>query len=517
MVRALSLILTGTLLVCGCLFTCYSEDMVSQLVLTKWDFLPVSLLGLGVWFLVAYQLYRWTLQNPQKRQTILLVIVLGWYVLGGLLLVIFGRTGPAADAVSVYQAAEELASGNTGVIHPTDSYLSYYPQQIGLVAYEEILFRLWNLLPVSLSAHHAMKCINILWACLLIYYQYQTVGLLFRKDSANVAYLLLMFCNAPLLMYTSFLYGEVPSFAAFSIGLYHLIKLFKKINQGEAQNSLIISAFFSLLFFTVSVAVRKNALILIIAVVLVTVLEALRRKRLFLSGLAVCYLLAGCLILPGITAYYEHRADSELSSGVTALSYFAMGMQESSRANGWYNGFNFNTYQNSGMNTELTNEISKKAISERLAYFQQHPKDAIYFYGGKFLSQWADGTYASRQATLSTFGGRSAFFQSLYEGDYSRFYIGFCNLFQNALYLGAFLFCLLASRKEVSSVHSDLVLFLCMIGVIGGFLFHMLWEANSRYILPYGLLLLPYAAYGTGLVSEALASRQNKIQNQRAH
>ena len=504
LVRYMSLILAGILLICGYLFTCYSEDMGSQLVQTKWDFLPASLLGLGVWFSIAWLLYHWTMQKPKKRQKLLLLAVMCWYTLCGLLLVLFGRTCPAADAASVYQIAEALAGGDTGVIHPTASYLSYYPQQVGLVAYEEILIRLWNLLPINMPAYHAMKCVNILWVCLLIYSQYRTVCLLFRKDSAGTAYLLLMFCNLPLVMYTSFLYGEVPSFAAFSAGLYHLLKLLEKTDGQDSSAFPLPSFLCSLFLFTVSVFLRKNTLILMIAVFLAVFLEALRRRRPVLLGSAVCYLLAGCLVLPAVTTYYEHRADNKLSSGVTALSYLAMGMQESSRGNGWYNGFNFNTYSESGMNSELANEISREAISERMAYFRQHPLEAFSFYSGKFLSQWADGTYASRQATLATFGGRSAFFQSVYEGSYSRYYIGFCNFMQNALYLGAFLFCLMALRGKTPFPCPDLVLYLCMIGVIGGFLFHMLWEANSRYILPYGLLLLPYAAYGTGLVSEFL-------------
>lgn len=33
-----------------------------------------------------------------------------------------------------------------------------------------------------------------------------------------------------------------------------------------------------------------------------------------------------------------------------------------------------------------------------------------------------------------------------------------------------------------------------VITVFGGFLFHMIWEAKGRYILPYFVLMLPMAA-----------------------
>ena len=32
--------------------------------------------------------------------------------------------------------------------------------------------------------------------------------------------------------------------------------------------------------------------------------------------------------------------------------------------------------------------------------------------------------------------------------------------------------------------------------LLGGFLFHIIWEANSRYIFSYSLLLMPYCAAG---------------------
>ena len=36
---------------------------------------------------------------------------------------------------------------------------------------------------------------------------------------------------------------------------------------------------------------------------------------------------------------------------------------------------------------------------------------------------------------------------------------------------------------------------LCLI-FLGGFLFHILWEAKSRYILPYIIILIPVAVQG---------------------
>ena len=48
---------------------------------------------------------------------------------------------------------------------------------------------------------------------------------------------------------------------------------------------------------------------------------------------------------------------------------------------------------------------------------------------------------------------------------------------------------LVQNRKNISLD----IIFLILI-FIGGFLFHILWEAKSRYILPYIVILIPVAS-----------------------
>ena len=130
------------------------------------------------------------------------------------LLIVFGKTVPAADAYSVYDIAGSLALGNTSVIHPTASYLSYYPQQVGLVAFFESIIRLWNLLPFDLPAYHFIKVIYAFLGVVIFLFQYLTVHALFHSDRTEILFILLSGANFPFIMYTSFVYGEIPSFAA---------------------------------------------------------------------------------------------------------------------------------------------------------------------------------------------------------------------------------------------------------------------------------------------------------------
>lgn len=502
----LSLVFTGILALCGFACTCYSLDMGTQLVLTKWDSPVWNILGIALFLLVFGIMVHLSGKKPTLARKLLLSLTSLWILGVGAVLIVFSKTVPAADAYSVYDIASSLATGNTSVIHPTDSYLSYYPQQVGLVAFYEPIIRLWNLLPVNLPAYHFLKIIYVFLGVVIFWFQYLTVHHLFQNDRTDIIFILLFGSNLPFIMYTSFVYGEIPSFAAISIGIYCFLRMLSALKEGRNKPALLCSTG-ALLCFTISVMLRKNSLVFIIALVLVCLFLWCRERKALLLVFAVLCTVCAVSILPLIQKSYELRADNTLKSGVPAISYFAMGMQESSRGNGWYNGFNFYTYQDSGMDTAVTGEISRAAIDECLTYFKEHPGYAADFYLGKFLSQWADGTYACRQATLATFGGRQPFFVELYEGSYSTYFIAYCNALQNVIYFGSFLFCLGICKKKIDSKIKGLPLYLGLIAVFGGFLFHMIWEANSRYIFLYGMLLLPYAAAGIQWLLHAVAAK----------
>lgn len=511
--KYVAFLFTILLLLSTLIFTCYIEDMGTQKVLTSTDNVLLSVLGLGLFLLILKFAVNWVSKNPLFRSRLFLGVTLGWYVLASAILLVFCRTAPGGDAMTVFRIAEQFAVNDFSAIHPTASYLSYYPHQIGLVAYYEILLRLWNLLPVSLIGFHFIKVVNVFWTCLMILFQYKTIDMLFHNYKINITYLLLMICNVPFLFYTSFVYGEIPSISLFSLGYFCILKIFEKsINTASSNIKQLPWGYMFLSFasFAGCMMLRKNAMILMIAVMGVVLFECIRHgKKSFLCMLSI-YAIITFLTLPTIQKIYEHRAGNELSSGVTALSYIAMGMQESNRAQGWYNGFNLTTYENSGLNKELANQVSGAAIAERSQFFKENPSQAVGFYVGKYLSQWCDGTYACLQATLNNLGGRRQLFTDLYSGKYDMLFIPFCNLTQLLLYLGCAVFAFLPIRNKADTTLSQYSLYLGIIGVFGAFLFHMFWEANARYIFPYTLLLYPYAAYGWISLMRGLPGKHKK-------
>lgn len=530
--RILMSVFSVILVFTGIFAVSYCIDMTTQEVL----FAPVYRLygsyitgisvGILLFLLVMLIIIRFAGTHYRAVKSAVLVLSSGWLILCGIALIIFGKTVPAADALSVYGISEALSRGNVSVIDPVNSYISYYPQQAGLVLFFELIFRLWNALHIPYPAYHIIKALYTVLAVLTMLIQFKCAELVLPESSKELS----LFCpiftalNLPFIMYTSFVYGEIPSLFFISLGLFFIIKFLDSApdaSDGNQGKTLYFAC--SVISVAFAVFVRKNSLIPVIAILLALILTGMHRASVRAFILSAVILICSLSILPASVKFLELRSKSSISSGVTALSYLAMGMQESSRAEGWYNGFNFETYKDTGLDTDMTNKISSAYISGRLKEFRTAPGYAALFYIHKYLSQWADGTYASRQATLADYGGRSPFFKELYSdtrpNSISMSYIIFCKLFQCVVFIGVAVICIklfftnniFAAEGNAFIYRYPFIVCIPLIAAFGGFLFHMVWEANSRYIFAYWCLILPYGAIGCGrLIGIMLAALRRK-------
>ena len=106
-VKILTLLLAVFLFSGSFLTTCYAENMETQQVLLRFDnplWNLLELAGYGLLFACCLSLSG---KAGAKFRRGLLVFTLGLILLLGGVLIVFGRTVPAADALSVYNAAAE--------------------------------------------------------------------------------------------------------------------------------------------------------------------------------------------------------------------------------------------------------------------------------------------------------------------------------------------------------------------------------------------------------------------------
>lgn len=492
--KVLAVIFCALIFLSAFLLTAFNSGVTGHLFELKLDFGIFSLSIIALVFLAGFLLYKLIKKNIQKGLTVLLIIVMAWYLIAGLYMAFFGRSMPNSDSWAVYAMSKSIAEGDLSIINPTGSYMSYYPQQIGICTFLSWIIRVINIFPIHIEEFHFLAAIYAVFESITVFFMYKTVDMLFENKKTDFIFLFLSIFNFPYIMYSSYIYGEIPAMMFFSIGAYFLTLLFR----GKLR--VWVCILISVLSFTLSVFTRKNTLVMIIGVLIVLLFQAMKEKHFKYLISAVLIGVCSFLVLPITVKIYEKKAGNTLTTGVTPLSYFAMGMQEIDIVNpGWYTGFNFETFEESGCNPEIANEISRAEIARRKAEFKADSKMAFSFYARKFLTQWVDGTYFSRESTYAYYGDRSDFLMRVYSGDFGRRYIFVCNIFQTIVFGGAFLWALFSfkkSRKEDLLFKSFI-----FVGIFGGFLFHMLWEANSRYILTYACMLIPYAASGIEAVT----------------
>ena len=195
----------------------------------------------------------------------------------------------------------------------------------------------------------------------------------------------------------------------------------------------------------------------------------------------------------------------KMPEGVPSAAYFAMGMEETEGKYGWYNGRNVGLFRDAGYNREQTVLDARETMKASIGEFQNSKRYLIRFYAGKFLSQWGDPTCVSMREMEETrrhTGEHPKLVDSLIFGTGSRILQWGMNVTHSLIYLGLTIYLLsvagAALRKKqylrlrtVSEPEILLVLFL-----VGGMLFHQIWEASGRYTMRYYLTMLPLAAWG---------------------
>jgi len=231
----------------------------------------------------------------------------------------------------------------------------------------------------------------------------------------------------------------------------------------------------------------------------------------------------------------------KMPEGVPSAAYFAMGMEETEGKYGWYNGRNVGLFRDAGYDREQTVLDARETMKASIGEFQNSKRYLIRFYAGKFLSQWGDPTCVSMREMEETrrhTGEHPKLVDSLIFGTGSRILQWGMNVTHSLIYLGLtiYLFSVIGAElrtkqklgmlakngqqapnaqqaqeqaqkqehrlRTVSEPEILLVLFL-----VGGMLFHQIWEASGRYTMRYYLTMLPLAAWG---ICRLIGGKQQK-------
>ena len=426
---------------------------------------------------------------------------------------IFSSYPPTADQWSAVECARLLFSKDFSALEQSGA-LQIYPFQSGLVLWNELIGTLFGF--TNWTAFRLIGCASV---PLIVFFLARTAGLLFNNQKVSSVTAILAISFLPLSCYATFIYGTLPSLAASIIAFYFQARSIRIKNN--KRKSLIFGVLSCLMFFA-ALFFKLNSLVLLIAAEIISLVTSISRKH--FAYLLLFFLNIGVYFASSVIpcAVIEHRTGIDLGSGVPKTAWIVMGMQESVRPSGWYNGY-VTQYWSTAIDgseqsyREADAQLSSD-LSERIQEFAKDPAYAIDFFARKALSQWSEPTFQSLWCSFTGVGtvsddgllpGISASFdessllqRSLLSGTLHKVYVVYCDAFQSLVYV---LICIGLYSQIKENVELDSALF--AITLFGGFLFHMVWEAKSCYTLVYFILALPIGAYGLvrlrGMISAA--------------
>lgn len=193
-----------------------------------------------------------------------------------------------------------------------------------------------------------------------------------------------------------------------------------------------------------------------------------------------------------VNSFLAYKIGQPMQSGISSWAYIAMGLQEGNRADGWWNKYNSTSYLENDCDTDKQAKEAKQYIQERLDYFVYDWRYAVQFMGHKLASQWNNPTFQcfwvvnKQQSNIE----QPEWIKRMYSVRGQNFFSKILNLLQFMVLMGSLLFCVF----DTSRIKNGWIMLQTIF--VGGFLFHIFWEAKCQYTLPYFMLLVPLAVKG---------------------
>lgn len=422
------------------------------------------------------------------------LVLYGWMLLfGGLFIVSTKLAAPVySDSFILTNAAMEAAEGYYGSM---ENYFVRFPFQLGYVLYCEVFFRVvLAVLPGLPEGYYflALQGINLLWLMLSYFALLRILELFdFGVVVSKICMLLMFFAFQPVMSCT-FLYGNLPGFALGTLAVWLFLLFIKK---GWLHYALLCALCLGL-----AVTLKLNLMIFLVAIGCIWLVELVKKFSLkSLVCLALC--IVSVLTVSKLPqSCYENRSGYDFGEGIPMTAWLAMGMSEGHAAAGWYKEDNTVTaFKESGNDPQATGEKAKQVISQRVGYFASQPAEALRFFSEKLRSQWNEPSYDSiwlNQVFLSFSQKGGLYTLCCDKGE--KLTMSLMNQHQQMVMLGMLLGVIALFKKR------DILSCILPLIILGGFMYHMLFEAKSQYALPYFILMLPVAAYGLAALFERM-------------
>ncbi|MBQ6452668.1 MAG: hypothetical protein IJJ29_12190 [Solobacterium sp.] len=463
-------------------------------VLFAKDNLFLNVLGILIMAVLCVIFSGWKIRKKHTRMILglLLFVSLAW--------VAVCQSSPGGDSAYVYNLAAELNHGNTAALQTPANifYYTIYPFQFGMVMFIQactFLFDRGGYIIVGLV--NAVLLI-LSYSCLLSVAEYLSAD----GKPKKILLFLLAVSLQPLLMCT-FCYGIIPSFSFTLFSILYFVKWLK--------NDSIVSFIVCVLFLSIAVILKQNALIIAIAYCIIILCQSVYRKRMLKLLLVIPVVLLPLAGTQLVQKHYERLGDVQYGEGLKTVNWFVLGSSDGEMGPGWDNSSVKYLRREVNDDTDMINRISEEKAAEIIEGFLQSPGSALSFYYRKNASQWTETTYQS--IWVSKVKPHLGLFGDTYEIVYSHEYLLrlIMDMIAQFVYVSFFAGLLFLTGDHFRDDTDSTVLLtydLFALIVLGGLLYHTVFEAKSQYILIYYMYMLPISSLGIYRIYRMIQERR---------
>lgn len=455
-----------------------------ELVTIKYSFVTGIIISaiLAIMF-IGLKSFRYKLEKVSEKKLFICLSIV-YSIMAAYLILNIDPT-LRADALSVSYSAKQLLMGNLDVFYK-GAYLYRYPHQTGLVIYDALLYLFSQNVVINFIA-------NFLFVLGTNYLFYKISDLVFHDHLTNIITIFFAFGFLPQFFFIVFAYGNIPSFFFLLLAFYHALKF---TDTPDPFNMIIV-----LLGCVISVLLRKNCIIGVIAIITFLLLNMIKKYTHRHLTLLIL-LIIGITIPPNMLSNYFFEKVNIDKAGAPTVLWIAMGtdIDNNELGPGWYNAYNFRTFNKVDYNPDISHQLGVEKLKDNLQKIKNKPEQAMVFFAKKTVSQWCEPLYQSIWS--GPLAGENQhthtrILQSLYGGGRVENILA---LYCKAYTIGLWLLSALFLTKTKSDYYGWELMFTYL---IGGFLFHIFWEAKSQYVYQYFAVIIPFSAYALSFMMKS--------------
>lgn len=375
------------------------------------------------------------------------------------------------------------------------SYFSIYPHNVPLTLYIMCIFKIAGFLGIAET--HFIVLLQLINCLLLDIALLQMFSILKKTYGHSIAlsFGLLCFFNPLVYYYPAFFYTQVLSIPLFVL----LITVFFKIlNADHFKQRIFYGVCYGIILFF-GWKIRFFTLITLIACAMFLLfckpVTKLHWKKIVGITASIIFSFFICFAANEILME-KYTVHTEKSQAFPIHHWIMMGLQ----GDGTF------YYADEDFTSAFPGKESR--IEENTRIIKERLEDLgfgglLQLWGRKMSVTWSDGSddYAANLTLVNSYGPLNDFLT----GYRSEFLMAYLHIYNCMLWM----FLTLCAMKLFKNKYADFIYTIC-ITVLGGIMFHLIWEAGEPYSMPFVFLILGGAASGMESLSAPFIKEKSK-------